>query len=137
MHEEAKSAVNTLIQKIDEIRELKGRAIIFMSTNRIHFLDEAIVRRAAVVLEFERPTDKEREELFAQSLHGIELSKKELKELADLTGPDKNEGLGHSFSDIRLKILPEAVATCFPDKELTFGILKETIKKIKPSPQIR
>ena len=38
MHQEEKAAVNTLIQKIDEIRELNGRAIIFMSTNRLHFI---------------------------------------------------------------------------------------------------
>jgi len=35
-----------------------------------------------------------------------------------------------------LKILPEAIATCFPDKELTFEILCNTISRIKPSPEI-
>lgn len=137
MHQEEKAAVNTLIQKIDEIRELKGRAIIFMSTNRLHFIDEAIVRRAAVILEFERPSEQERKELFGKSLDGIHLSKKELQELADLTSPEQNENVGHSFSDIRLKILPEAIASCFPDNALTFEALCSTIKNIKPSPQIK
>ena len=137
MHQEEKAAVNTLIQKIDEIRELKGRAIIFMSTNRLHFIDEAIVRRAAIVLEFERPNAEERKELFARSLDGIKFSTKELQELADLTSPENNNGLGHSFSDVRLKILPEAIASSFPDRKLTFEILCETILKIKPSPQIK
>lgn len=136
MHQEEKSAVNTLIQKIDEIRDLQGRAIIFMSTNRLHFLDEAIIRRAAVILEFERPTREERKELFTKSLEGIKFSQNELDELAELTSPEKNNDLGHSFSDIKLKILPEAVALCFPNKPLTFNILKETIRKIKPSPKI-
>jgi SpoVK/Ycf46/Vps4 family AAA+-type ATPase len=137
MHQEEKAAVNTLIQKIDEIRELKGRAIIFMSTNRLHFIDEAIVRRAAVILEFERPIEQERKDLFEKSLDGIKFTKKELQELADLTGPEQNDELGHSFSDIRLKILPEAIATSFPDKPLTFDILSDTIKNIKPSPKIK
>ncbi len=137
MHQEEKAAVNTLIQKIDEIRELKGRAIIFMSTNRLHFIDEAIVRRASVVLEFERPSSQERKDLFSKSLLGIELSDKELEELAELTSPEKNDGVGHSFSDIRLKILPEAIAACFPDSPLTFDILYSTIKEIKPSPKIK
>lgn len=136
MHQEEKAAVNTLIQKIDEIRDLKGRAVIFMSTNRLHFIDEAIIRRAAVILEFERPNEQERKDLFEKSLFGVEFSKQELQELADLTSPEKNDGLGHSFSDIRLKILPEAIALCFPDTPLTFEILCETIKNIKPSPQI-
>jgi SpoVK/Ycf46/Vps4 family AAA+-type ATPase len=137
MHQEEKAAVNTLIQKIDEIRDLKGRAVIFMSTNRLHFIDEAIVRRAAVILEFERPNEQERKDLFEKSLTGIEFTKKELQELADLTSPENNDDLGHSFSDIRLKILPEAIAISFPDKPLTFEILCGTIKNIKPSPQIK
>lgn len=136
MHQEEKAAVNTLIQKIDEIRELRGRAVVFMLTNRLHFIDEAIVRRAAVILEFERPNEKERKELFEKSLDGIGFSKNQLQELADLTSPEQNEDIGHSFSDIRLKILPEAIATSFPDSPLTFEILCDTIRNIKPSPKI-
>lgn len=135
MHQEEKAAVNTLIQKIDELRDLKGRAIVFMSTNRLHFIDEAIIRRAAIVLEFERPSDAERKELFAKNLEGIGLSEKDLSELAELTGPEKNNGLGHSFSDITLKILPDAVAVSFPDKGLSLDIVRETILRTKPSPQ--
>ncbi|OAV66458.1 proteasome-activating nucleotidase [Bacteroidales bacterium Barb6] len=71
MHQEKKVAVNTLIQKIDEIRELNGRAIVFMSTNRLHFIDEAILRRAAIVLEFNRPDKDERKELFSMCLKDL------------------------------------------------------------------
>ncbi|MCT4583111.1 MAG: ATP-binding protein [Flavobacteriales bacterium] len=136
MHQEEKAAVNTLIQKIDEIRELNGRAVVFMSTNRLHFIDEAILRRASIILEFERPNKEERKELFSQSLNGIKLSDKELEKLSELTSPEENNNLGHSFSDIRLKVLPEAIAKAFPDKPLTFELLVETISSIKPSPQI-
>lgn len=137
MHQEEKAAVNTLIQKIDEVRDLKGRAVIFMSTNRLYFIDEAILRRAAVILEFERPNEQERKDLFRKSLEGIELTEEQLIELAHLTSPEKNYGLGHSFSDVRLKILPEAIAKSFPDNPLTFEVLCETIISIKPSPQIK
>jgi SpoVK/Ycf46/Vps4 family AAA+-type ATPase len=136
MHQEEKAAVNTLIQKIDEIRELDGRAIVFMSTNRLHFLDEAILRRAAIILEFERPDKEERIALFEMGLKGIDFSKEQLESLADSTGPEQNDGLGHSFSDIRLRVLPEALANSFPDKALTYEILIETITKIQPSPKI-
>ena len=137
MHQEEKAAVNTLIQKIDEVREMKGRAVIFMSTNRLHFIDEAIVRRAAVVLKFERPNLEERIELFARNLDGVKLTEGQLQELSKLTGPETNDNLGYSFSDIMLKILPEAIAASFPDTALTFEILRNTIKKIKPSPEIK
>lgn len=136
MHQEEKAAVNTLIQKIDEIRELHGRAILFMSTNRLHFLDEAIVRRAAIILEFERPSFDERKLLFQTSLEGLNLDDRQFQELALLSGEEKNDGVGFSFSDIRLRILPEAVAKCFPKKALDFETIYETIKNLKPSPKI-
>jgi AAA+ superfamily predicted ATPase len=134
MHQEEKAAVNTLIQKIDEIREMDGRAIIFMSTNRLHFIDEAILRRAAIVLEFKRPTEEEYKELYAQSLKGLNLKEEELNELAKLSKKDGE--LGYSFSDVRLKVLPEAVAMAYPDKPISFAILKEVINNVQPSPKI-
>ncbi|MDN3586084.1 ATP-binding protein [Pedobacter aquatilis] len=136
MHQEEKSAVNTLIQKIDDIRELKGRAIILMSTNRLHFIDEAIVRRAAVVLHFDRPDEKERRLLFEQDLEGLKLKASELDTLSQLSGPEANNGLGFSFSDLRLKVIPEAIARCYPEKALNFEDLAETIQLIQPSPKI-
>lgn len=136
MHQEEKAAVNTLIQKIDEVRELKGRAIVFMSTNRLHFIDEAIVRRAAIVMQYNRPNDTEREQLFKFDLAGVNLSDKEIQELVRLTGPKANDGLGYSFSDLRLKLLPEAVANCYPNRGLDYLVLKETVEKIAPSPKI-
>lgn len=136
MHQEEKAAVNTLIQKIDEIRDLKGRAIVFMSTNRLHFIDEAIVRRAAVTLEFERPNDEERSALFSQDLAGVGLSAEEIDQLVKLTGPDSNDGLGFSFSDLRLKVIPEAIAKCYPNEPLSFQVILEAVQDIKPSPKI-
>lgn len=137
MHQEEKAAVNTLIQKIDEIRELNGRAVIFMSTNRLHFIDEAILRRAAVILEFERPTFEECKELYSQSLDGLDFTSEQLDELASMSIAIKTSDLGYSFSDIRLKVLPEAIANAYPSQPLSFSILKETIKSIKPSPAIK
>lgn len=136
MHQEEKAAVNTLIQKIDEVRELKGRAIIFMSTNRLHFIDEAILRRAAIVLEFKRPTKDECIELYQKSLAGLDLSEPQIEELAGLSLKEGIHQIGFSFSDITLKVLPEAIAKAFPDKPLTFEVIKETIISINPSPEI-
>jgi len=136
MHQEEKAAVNTLIQKIDEIRDLKGRAILFMSTNRLHFIDEAIIRRAAVIIEFQRPDDEERAELFQRDLQGIKFSQSQIQELVKLSGPDSNKGLGFSFSDLRLKVIPEAIAKCYPLEALSFEKIVEVLKEIKPSPEI-
>jgi SpoVK/Ycf46/Vps4 family AAA+-type ATPase len=137
MHQEEKAAVNTLIQKIDDLRSLKGRAVVMLSTNRLHFLDEAIVRRAAVIMTFERPSDEERQELLEQDLAGVKLTKKELDELVKLTGPQENNGLGYSFSDLRLRFLPEAIAQAYPNQPLTAALLKSTLQQMQPSPAIK
>jgi SpoVK/Ycf46/Vps4 family AAA+-type ATPase len=137
MHQEEKAAVNTLIQKIDETRELKGRSIVFLSTNRLRLLDEAIVRRAALVMKFERPDEVERQELFKQELDGITLTDKQLTELATLTGPEANNGVGYSFSDLRLRLIPVAVALAFPNNPLTFQTLKDAVSTTQPSPAIK
>lgn len=137
MHQEEKAAVNTLIQKIDDTRELAGRAIVFLATNRLHFLDEAIVRRAAVVMTFERPTADERRALLTQELAGVQLETQEIEELVELTGADKNEGVGYSFSDLRLRFLFAAISLAYPDGPLTFALLQQALKQTKPSPLIK
>jgi len=136
MHQEEKAAVNTLIQKIDETRELKGRSIVFLSTNHLRLLDEAIVRRAALVMKFERPQNEERQELFKQELDGVTLTPKQLVELAALTGPEANNGITYSYSDLRLRLIPSAIAQVCPDGPLTFAALKDAINSTQPSPII-
>jgi SpoVK/Ycf46/Vps4 family AAA+-type ATPase len=108
-----------------------------LSTNRIHFIDEAIVRRAGVIVKFERPNFEERELLFTNDLTGSALSSDQLKLLAEMTGADQNDGLGFSFSDLRLRILPESIAKVYPNAPLTFEVIEETIKSITPSPKIK
>lgn len=137
MHQEEKAAVNTLIQKIDNIRQVGGRAVVFLCTNRASVIDQAIVRRAALHMVFNRPNKEQCLELLKHDLQGIKLTTEELNELASLTSPRGYYGdNGYTFSDFRLRFLPEALARAFPDQSLTFGILKDTLLAVKPSPQI-
>ena len=137
MHQEEKAAVNTLIQKIDEIRQVGGRAVVFLCTNRADVIDQAVVRRAALHVEFVRPDREECLRLLKQDLKGVNLKPEELSELALLTSRDGQHGEhGYSFSDFRLKFFPEALARAFPDRALTYDILKETAMTVKPSPRI-
>jgi AAA+ superfamily predicted ATPase len=138
MHQEEKAAVNTLIQRLDELRSMKGRAVVFMSTNRLHYLDEAIVRRAAIVLEFKRPDFEERYELFKHELEGASFSEQQLKELAELTGGNENNAVSFTFSDLRLRLLPEVISKAFLNKsKVSIVLIKETINDVKPSPEIK
>ena len=138
MHQEEKAAVNTLIQKIDEIRELNGRLVLIMSTNRLHYLDEAIIRRAAIILEFNRPDADERRAFFNQAFIGINLSDDEITAIVEKTGPQNPQRVGFSYSDIRLKFLPELVSVAFSNNEpISFEMIQKILCYIKPSPQIQ
>ena len=137
MHQEEKAAVNTLIQKIDEIRQIGGRAVVFLCTNRINVIDQAIVRRSALHIEFSRPNKKECLELLKHDLQGIQLTEKHFNELASLISKEgAYKDNSYTFSDFRLRFLPEALGRAFPNKALTFDILKETVLTVKPSPRI-
>ena len=82
------------------------------------------------------PNFDERKQLFEKSVGEIGLTDEELETLADLTGEKHNDNLAFSFSDIRLRVLPEAVSKCFPSKALDFKSIRETITQLKPSPKI-
>lgn len=136
MHQEEKSAVNTMIQRIDQIRNLGGRAAIFLCTNRFHAIDQAIVRRAALHLIFNRPGEGERIDLLTGDLKGLGLSSKDIKALANLTGP-RGKQPGYTYSDFRLRLYPHAIASVFPDKPLTLESLKQAVEETPPSPEIK
>ena len=137
MHQEEKAAVNTLIQKIDNIRQVGGRAVVFLCTNRASIIDQAVLRRAALHIEFTRPNKEQCLELLTHDLDGIKLTKNELIELASLTTAGGYYGdNGYTYSDFRLRLLPEALARAFPNQKLTFEILKDTVLTMKPSPRL-
>jgi SpoVK/Ycf46/Vps4 family AAA+-type ATPase len=132
-HHEDKVAVNTLIQCVDDLRRFGGRVVVFLCTNRLSVLDAALQRRAAVVEEFQRPNDDERRALFKMDLEGLTLTDRQLVDLVVATGPhDKRPGW--TFSDIRTRLYPAAMAQAFPDHPLTFEHLHDAATALCPSP---
>jgi AAA+ superfamily predicted ATPase len=134
-HHEDKVAVNTIIQKVDDLRRHSGRILVFLCTNRAGALDPAIVRRAAVSEQFHRPTDQEREEVFRLDLDGLTIKDQTIRELVRLTGSrDGRPGL--TFSDLRSKLLPDALCRAFPSRALTEDDLIAAAKEVRPSPVV-
>lgn len=132
-HHEDKVAVNTLIQGIDDLRRLGGRVLVIMCTNRLSVLDPALHRRAAIVEEFKRPTADERRQLFAMDLGGLGLSDSEISELVKKT--DARDGQpAWTYSDIRTRLYPAALARAFPAHALTFDHLRDAVSRLRPSP---
>lgn len=136
-HHEDKVAVNTIIQKIDDLRRLGGRVLVILCTNRGMALDPAVVRRAARREYFERPDDKEREALFRMDYEGLDFPDTVIRELVALTGPCKEpQRLGFTYSDLRTRLLPEAVGYAFPDRKLKAEDLLKAARSLRPSPSV-
>jgi AAA+ superfamily predicted ATPase len=133
-HHEDKVGVNTLIQKIDDVRRFQGRTLVFLCTNRLDAIDPAILRRVGNVEEFSRPNEREREELLRLDCDGLGLSLGEIQEVVALTGPQPPNRPGFTFSDIRTRLLPEALGRAFPDRKLTKDDLVQAAQSIKPTP---
>jgi AAA+ superfamily predicted ATPase len=134
-HHEDKVAVNTIIQKVDDLRRHCGRILVILCTNREGALDPAIVRRAALTEQFDRPNDHEREELFRMDLDGLSIKAQTIHELVRLTGQrDGRPGL--TFSDLRSKLLPDALCRAFPSRALTEEDLIAAAKEVRPSPVV-
>jgi SpoVK/Ycf46/Vps4 family AAA+-type ATPase len=135
-HQEEKAGTNTLIQKIDDVRKHGGRFVVFLSTNRLKAVDPAVTRRAAQVVPFQRPDERERRELLAADLSGIDLTEGELDRLVEATGasPGAGRAYGFTFSDLRTRLLPAAVLEAFPDAPLTFEALMNAARSTHATP---
>ena len=132
-HHEDKVAVNTLVQSIDSLRKLGGRVVTILCTNRFSVVDPAIRRRAAVVEEFARPSTDERRQLFEMDLTGLQLSADEIETLVAQTG-SRGEQPGWTYSDIRSRLYPAALARAFPERGLRFEDLHLCAQAINPTP---
>lgn len=132
-HHEDKVAVNTLIQGIDALRRAGGRIVVFLCTNRMNALDAALLRRAAIVETLRRPSPEERRQLFAMDLGALKLTAEQIEELVTLTGPS-SEAPGWTYSDIRTRLYPAALAQAFPERALDFDGLRSSASHLAPSP---
>lgn len=136
-HHEDKVAVNTLIQRIDDVRRCSGRVLVFLCTNRFVALDPAIVRRAGRIERFDRPDDRQREELLRLECEGLEISEATIHNLVTLTGPrGTSQPWGFTFSDLRTRLLPEALARAFPNRKITADDLIGAARDLMPSPTL-
>jgi len=132
-HHEDKAGVNTLIQKIDDIRRLDGRLLVFLATNRFGSIDPALIRRAGHVEHFHRPEDAERRELLEFDLKGIEIDVATIDRVVELTGPH-GDVPGFTFSDLRTQLIPEAVMRAYPERAMAGADLIAAAENLDPAP---
>jgi AAA+ superfamily predicted ATPase len=132
-HHEDKVAVNTLIQCVDDLRQYGGRIVVFLCTNRLSALDAALQRRAAIIEEFRRPSDEERRQLLSMDLAALSLSPAHIGQLVTATGPRSGQPTW-TYSDIRTRLYPAALARAYPKDALRFEHLHEVAITLRASP---
>jgi len=134
-HLEDRVAVNTIIQKVDFLRQHGGRLIVFLATNRLDSLDPAILRRTAMIERFDRPNTDERKELLEKDLAGLELNAITIGKATARTGP-KDGSPGYTYSDFRTRLLPQIVSNAYPDGKISDKNVLDAISETKPSPRM-
>lgn len=135
-HHEDKVAVNTLIQGIDDLRKFGGRVVTFLCTNRLSVLDPALRRRAAITEEFTRPSPEERRQLFKLDLAALHLTDTQISQLVAATDAKTGQP-AWTYSDIRTRLYPAALALAFPNHPLAFEHLRSILSIMKPSPALK
>ena len=114
MHHEDRAGVNAFIRGIDRLAHAKLPVAAIMCTNRLGALDPAIQRRAADILSFARPDDKQRATILS-SLSHLGLSETQIATIVKATGARQDVGYGFTFSDLTQRLLPAIVLDAYPD----------------------
>jgi AAA+ superfamily predicted ATPase len=139
MHHEDKAGLNTLLQRLNNLRLTRLPIAVIFITNRPYALDPAIRRRAALDLNFLRPNDEVRAELIKTSVPELSLTSEQLAELVRLTGEQepKNKGIQFTSSDITDRLLPSALREAYTqDRPLRFEDVLEHARRLEPSPRM-
>lgn len=134
MHHEDRAGVNALIKGIDGLKRHNIPVLVVLCTNRLSAVDPAVKRRAAYMVTLRRPNDAQRRLLFTVLLEGVSLNDDELDHIVSLTGPADGRDFGYTYSDIRQRLLSEAVMLGVTyDIPLSYQLLVEAIKRVPPT----
>jgi AAA+ superfamily predicted ATPase len=134
MHHEDRAGVNALIRGIDQLRNERMPVLTVLCTNRLEALDPAITRRASAIYKFDRPGEDQRSALFRVLLEDISVSSGDFTEIVELTGPSGGRFYGCTYSDIRQRLIPEAVMEALAsDVKLTGNALIQIARDFEPT----
>jgi hypothetical protein len=134
MHHEDRAGVNAFIRGIDRLGNGKLPAAVIMCTNRIGALDPAVKRRAADILEFNRPDDAQRRAVLDGAFHHLGFSKVQIEALVETTGARKPAHYGFTFSDLTQRLVPAVVLDAYPSRPVDPARALEIAREMKPTP---
>lgn len=134
MHHEDRTGVNALIKGIDALRRDNLPVLVILCTNRLSAIDPAVRRRAAFTATLQRPNDEQRRLLVTTFLEGTSLSTGGIERIVELTGPSAEPDYGYTYSDLRQRVIPEAVMMAVSRNiPLSEELVIEAIEKVPPT----
>jgi len=129
-HHEDRAGVNVLIKQIDQLANAKTPIAVILITNRADVLDPAVVRRAALRLDFHRPDDAARNAIFRRILAGTDATEGQIEELVKLTAKSPL----YTFSDLTDRVTRLALRQAWKANEpFSVAALKSAIARVEPS----
>lgn len=135
MHHEDRAGVNAFIRGVDRLANAKLPAAVIMCTNRLNALDPAVRRRAADVLEFDRPGDDQRQHAIHSRLADAGFSNKAISALVAATGPRKGgPDYGFTYSDLTQRLIPNIVLDAYPTGPISSERALAIATAMKPTP---
>ena len=137
MHHEDRAGVNAFIRGVDRLAAQRLPAAVVLCTNRMSAIDPAVLRRAADIFRFGRPSNVQRRAVLLGPLEEAGFSKAEVDALVEATGGKAKKSPGFTFSDLTQRLLPTIVLDAYPDRQITFERALELAKSIAPTPPFR
>lgn len=137
MHHEDRAGVNAFIRGIDQIATSQLPAAVIMCTNRVNALDPAIKRRAADILTFSRPDERQRETVLNGPLSQLGFTGDQIKHFVKATGPMDKREYGFTFSDLTQRLIPAIVLDAYPTQAINPTRALEVAQSIMPTPPFK
>ncbi len=132
-HHEDRAGVNALIKELDRLERSQLKVAVLFITNRSKAMDPAILRRAAVEIQFDRPDKESLNSVIEQISEGLEFSKAQKAELVESC---LEKQIPFTYSDLYRKVVKQTIITCWQaDQPFSFEALLQSIKNTNPSPK--
>jgi SpoVK/Ycf46/Vps4 family AAA+-type ATPase len=130
-HHEDRAGVNVLIKQIGQVARDAIPLAVIIITNRADVLDPAVLRRAVLSLQFERPNDAARALVFRKMLDGTKATESQIQDLVKLT----HKSVPYTFSDLTDRIARLALRRAWKsDRPFGIDTIKAAITEVEPSP---
>lgn len=134
MHHEDRAGVTALMKGIDKLRREHLPVLTIMCTNRADAIDPAVMRRAANIFQFDRPTLMQRRNVLTRALSDMDIRDVDIDFAAELLGENSDRSWGATYSDLRQRFIPDLILAAFMNKEKVTGeILIDSAKTFTPT----